>query len=120
VLTRTLEAVQPGVTSQEIAQASEAAARKAGLANRRRAFSDAISERRAIRIGHGFGWSLVEPPVIDLDDETVWEPGMCGGLQMSFGDDDTGYVEWEDNFVVTSSGCRVLTAVFPPELFAIR
>jgi Xaa-Pro aminopeptidase len=55
VLTRTLEAVQPGVTSQEIAQASEAAARKAGLANRRRAFSDAISERRAIRIGHGFG-----------------------------------------------------------------
>jgi Xaa-Pro aminopeptidase len=39
---------------------------------------------------------------------------------MSFGDDDTGYVEWEDNFVVTSSGCRVLTAVFPPELFAIR
>jgi len=120
VLARTLEAVRPGVTSREIAQASEAAARAAEVADRRRVFSDAISERRAIRIGHGFGWSLVEPPVIDLDDETVWEPGMCGGLQMSFGDDRTGYIEWEDNFVVTGKGCRILTAALPPGLVVIR
>jgi hypothetical protein len=28
-----------------------------------------------------------------------------------------GYVEWEDNFVVTASGCRVLTTGLPPELW---
>jgi Xaa-Pro aminopeptidase len=119
VLARTLEAVRPGVTSREVALASEAAATRAGVAGRRRVFSDAISGRRAVRIGHGFGWSLVEPPVIDLDDETVWEPGMCGGLQMSFGDDETGYIEWEDNFTMTAVGCRVLTTALPPALVAV-
>lgn len=120
VLARTLATIRPGITSREIAQASDAAARSLGIDDKRRPFSDAISERRSIRIGHGFGWSLVEPPVIDLDDESVWTPAMCGGLQMSFGDSDTGYIEWEDNFVVTLDGCRVLTTALKPDLWIVR
>ncbi|MBI4219200.1 MAG: aminopeptidase P family protein [Chloroflexi bacterium] len=120
VLDRTLAAIRPGVKSRAIAEASERAAREASLDGKRRVFSDAISERRTVRIGHGFGWALVEPPLIDLDDESVWVEGMCGGLQMSFGDPETGYVEWEDNFVVTSDGCRVLTSSLKPELWVVR
>ncbi|MBI2964627.1 MAG: aminopeptidase P family protein [Chloroflexi bacterium] len=120
VLARTLDAVRPGVTSREIAEASDAAARTAGVYDNRRPFSDAVSDRSSIRIGHGFGWSLVEPPLIDLDDQTAWMPGMCGGLQISIGDPETGYIEWEDNFVVTDAGRRVLTADLPPTLWVAR
>lgn len=45
---------------------------------------------------------------------------MCGGLQMSFGDPETGFIEWEDSFVVTARGRRVLTAGLAPALCIVR
>jgi hypothetical protein len=42
-------------------------------------------------------------------DETPWVEGMCGAIEIPFGDEETGYLQWEDNFVVTGNGARLLT-----------
>ena len=109
VLETTLQAIRPGVTSAEIAAATEAATAGIGFQNRRRLLMDAISVEKGPMIGHGIGFTVHELPFICRADHTVWTEGMCGALELSFGDEESGYVVLEDDFVVTESGNRLLT-----------
>lgn len=107
--TKAMEAIKPGVTSAEICAAAEVATIEIGFEKYRRFFSDAISAKKGSMIGHGLGFSVHEYPLISPADETVWVENMCGALEIAFGDDMVGYIEWEDDFVVTADGVRVLT-----------
>lgn len=107
--TQAMQAIKPGVTSAEICAAAEAATVEIGFEKYRRFFSDAISAKMGSMIGHGLGFSVHEYPLISPADETVWVENMCGALEIAFGDDTVGYVEWEDDFVVMANGVRVLT-----------
>ena len=60
-------------------------------------------------IGHGTGFTVHELPFICPGDETVWTEGMVGALEIALGDEEPGYIEWEDDFLVTQDGCRMLT-----------
>jgi Xaa-Pro dipeptidase len=113
---KAMEAIKPGVTSAEICNAAEAATHEIGFERYRRFFSDAISAKKGSMIGHGLGFSLHEYPLISPSDETAWVENMCGALEIAFGDDEVGYVEWEDDFVVTAQGVQV-TSPFPKELW---
>ncbi len=106
---KALEAIKPGVTSAEICAAAERATHEIAFGNYRRFFSDAISAKEGAMIGHGIGFSVHEYPLITPTDETVWEQSMCGALEIAFGDDELGYIEWEDDFLITPDGCQVLT-----------
>ena len=107
--TKTLEAVKPGITSAQICAVAEEATKEIGFQKYRRILSDAVSAEKGSMIGHGLGFSVHEFPYICPSDETPWVEGMCGALEISFGDDELGYIEWEDDFVVTQDGCKVLT-----------
>ncbi len=36
-------------------------------------------------------------------------PGMCGAIEILFGQDEIDFIQWKDNFVVTESGVGVLS-----------
>ena len=108
VLAEVVAAIKPGITSAEMCAAASKAARDLGVTHLRRKLTSA-TDAENIYIGHGLGFSMVEHPHINPLDKTPWVENMCGTLLVSFGDDETGYVEWEDNFTVTKNGARVLT-----------
>jgi Xaa-Pro dipeptidase len=105
----TVAAIKPGMTSSEIVAVAERLMRETGLQKRRRVLMDAISAEKGSMIGHGIGFTLHELPFIVPGDDTIWTEGMCGALEIAFGDEEVGYIEWEDNFLVTRDGCQVLT-----------
>jgi Xaa-Pro aminopeptidase len=109
VLAATLKAVVPGVTSAELCAAAENATREIGFTQHRRQLTHAVERDSGIIVGHGFGIALEELPVIRSDDHTVWKPGMCGAIQISFGNANTGYIEWEDDFLVAETGAEILS-----------
>ena len=109
VLDAVLKSVVPGVTSAELCTAAEDATNEIGFQNNRRLLTHAVDRESGVQAGHGFGLALEELPVIKSDDHTLWTPGMCGAVQISFGDDQIGYIEWEDNFLVTDEGVEILS-----------
>ena len=109
MLNATLKAITPGATSAELCAVAEESTREIGFEQYRRKLTHAIERDSGIIVGHGFGISLEELPVIRSDDHTVWTPGMCNAIQMSFGNDSTGYIEWEDDFLVTDTGAEILS-----------
>lgn len=109
IQSRALQSIKPGVTSAQICAAAEEATREIGFQDLRRTFSDAISTKKGSMIGHGLGFSIHEFPLIAPTDQTEWVTGMCGALEIAFGDGDLGWIEWEDNFLVTTDGVKNLT-----------
>ena len=109
VLDATLKAVVPGVTSAQLCAAAENATREIGFEKYRRQLTHATERDSGIIVGHGFGIVLEELPVIRSDDHTILKPGMCGAIQISFGNDRVGYIEWEDDFLVTETGAEILS-----------
>ena len=75
----------------------------------RRPLSNAVGVEKGVYVGHGIGFSVHEYPTMQPDDDTAWLPGMCGAVEIPFGDDEVGYLQWEDNFVVTETGVEVLS-----------
>ena len=61
-----------------------------------------------MRLAQHFAARLDEYPDIVPGGETVWVERMCGAIEVPFGDEDIGYVQWEDNFVVTEDGIEAL------------
>lgn len=102
-------AVKPGVTSAALCAAGERAMRETGFEKYRRPLSNAVGSEKGIYVGHGLGFSVHEHPIIAPADETPWVEGMCGAIEIPFGDEETGYIQWEDNFVVTKDGAKLLT-----------
>lgn len=102
-------AIRPGVTSAALCAAGEKAMREIGFERFRRPLSNAVGGEKGIYVGHGLGFSVHEYPTMAPADETPWVEGMCGAIEIPFGDEETGYLQWEDNFVVTGNGARLLT-----------
>lgn len=102
-------AVKPGVLSSELCAAGERAIREIGFEKYRRPLSNAVGGEKGIYVGHGLGFSVHEYPTMAPGDQTPWVEGMCGAIEIPFGDGENGYVQWEDDFVVTNNGARLLT-----------
>jgi Xaa-Pro aminopeptidase len=109
IIDSTLARIMPGITSSEISETTNYFIREMGLENNRRMLMDAISLKKGSTIGHGLGFGVHELPFICPDDDTVWEAGMCGALELGIGDEVHGYLQWEDNFVVLNDGVKVLS-----------
>jgi Xaa-Pro aminopeptidase len=109
VLEAVVTSVRPGVTSADLCRTAGQATESLGFGRFRRQLTNAVGTPQDIYLGHGIGFSLIEPPHITPKDETPWVENMCGTVLVSFGDTETGYIEWEDNFVVTARGAKILT-----------
>lgn len=111
-----LQAITPGITSSELCAVAETAIDEIDFGKFRRPLSNAVGNEAGIYVGHAIGFSVHEHPTIQPGDETPWVPGMCGAIEIPFGDDEVGYLQWEDNFLVTDSGVEVLSES-PKEVF---
>ncbi|TMB88935.1 MAG: aminopeptidase P family protein [Chloroflexi bacterium] len=91
-------AVRPGVTSGDV----DAAARKVITAA-------GLGDRFFHRVGHGLGLESHEDPSLDPGSDTVLEPGMVFTVEPGVYIPGWGGVRIEDDVVVETSGCRLLT-----------
>jgi len=109
IVEQTEAAIKPGVTSAQIYEASAEATRDLDFEKHRRRLTNAVGGAETGYCGHGVGFQVHEYPTIAPGNDTEWVEGMCGAIEMIFGDDETGYIQWEDNFTVTADGARILT-----------
>ena len=109
VLDAAAGAVRAGVTSAEVCAAAEEEVRRLGYESRRRRTMDRISVAKGHMIGHGMGLSHHELPFICPADETVWEEGMVVALEIGLGEQEYGFSDLEDNYLVTADGCERLS-----------
>jgi Xaa-Pro aminopeptidase len=116
VIDSIFKAIRPGVLSSELCAAGERAIREIGFEKYRRPLSNAVGGEKGVYVGHGLGFSVHEYPTIAPGDQTPWVEGMCGAIEIPFGDQENGYVQWEDDFVVTKDGARLLTPS-PKEIY---
>jgi Xaa-Pro aminopeptidase len=105
-----LSAVRPGRTTAQVWRAMAAVLDPDGRA-----------ETPVGRMGHGIGLDLTEPPSIARGDETVLEAGMALTLEPSLvlpaaGGRGRRLMVHEENIVVTTEGCELLTRRAPAEL----
>ncbi|HEX3509437.1 MAG TPA: Xaa-Pro peptidase family protein [Candidatus Dormibacteraeota bacterium] len=93
-----IEAVRPGVTTGQV----DAAAREVIEAG---GFGAAFFHR----VGHGLGLEVHEDPSLDPASDTALEPGMVFTIEPGIYLPGWGGIRIEDDLVVESAGCRVLT-----------
>jgi Xaa-Pro aminopeptidase len=103
--------VRPGITSADVCAAAEEKMRELGYENRRRRTMDRISVEKGSMIGHGMGFNHHELPFICPADHTRWEEGMVVAVEIGLGEEEYGFSDLEDNFLVTADGCERLTPV---------
>jgi len=101
--------IRAGVTSSEVCVAAEEEVRRLGFESRRRRTMDRISVAKGHMIGHSMGLSHHELPFICPADETVWEAGMVVALEIGLGEEEYGFSDLEDDFLVGAEGCERLT-----------
>ncbi len=99
---RALDAVKPGIRCSDVAtvinQVFESRGTEIGVLG---------------RYGHGIGLEQPEPPNIQLVDKTVIREGMVLAVEPNLFIPEIGYLTLEDNVVVTSDGCEILSAKAP-------
>jgi Xaa-Pro aminopeptidase len=110
LLDRAIEVIKPGVTTAEVA-ALWPAAQEFVFPNEEAAF--------ALQFGHGVGLSIWEKPIISrlvsLEHPEVIEEGMVFALETFWpASDGWSAARIEEQLVVTSDGCEVITR-FPAE-----
>jgi Xaa-Pro dipeptidase len=93
-----IKAVRPGATTGDVDAAARQVIDAAGL-----------GDRFFHRIGHGLGLEAHEDPSLDPGSSTVLEPGMVFTIEPGVYIPLWGGVRIEDDVVVESDGCRVLT-----------
>ena len=91
-------AVRAGVTTGEVDAAARGVIAAAGL-----------GDRFFHRIGHGLGLESHEDPSLDPGSKIVLEPGMVFTIEPGVYIPGWGGVRIEDDVVVESAGCRMLT-----------
>ena len=69
-------------------------------------------------MGHGVGLDVHELPTLSMDCDVILEPGMVMALEPELFDAEIGVFGIEQNFVVTETGCELLTPA-PQELMRL-
>lgn len=72
------------------------------------------------RLGHGLGLALTEPPSNMLGDRTVLEAGMVLTIEPGIEYAPGKMIVHEEDVVITTDGCELLTPRAPRELWVIR
>jgi Xaa-Pro aminopeptidase len=93
-----IEAVRPGVTTGQVDAAARQVIEAAGF-----------GEYFFHRVGHGLGLEVHEDPSLDPGSNTVLEPGMVFTIEPGIYLAGWGGVRIEDDVVVETGGCRVLS-----------
>ncbi len=107
-----LDHTRPGIPVHELYDISVKRAKTLGVFSR---YLGPEGEK-VIFVGHGIGLELVEQPIIARGKETVLEPGMTFSLEPKLVYKDRFSAGIESVFVVTESGCRLISRV-PVDIF---
>ena len=104
-----IAATKPGVPITDLVNISIDIHKKAGYTE----YAEKVSG-----IGHAMGLDIIEPPFIELADETILEEGMVLTVEPSLYTDDA-YFMLEEDVVVTETGCEVLSDPIGAELLVV-
>jgi Xaa-Pro aminopeptidase len=106
--TQGVQAIRPGITGREVDEVSRAVIEKAGFG---KAFTHSL--------GHGIGMDIHEGPRVSPSSDQVLKPGMVVTVEPGIYLPGWGGIRIEDDVLVTTDGCEVLTSV-PKDLDACR
>lgn len=109
VMDTVIEALRPGVTSAELCGVAQRTIVRLGYENKQRILMDRISVKSGSMIGHSTGTCMHEDPFITPTDRTVWRENMTGSVEFGLGDDEVGYADFEDNWVIRADGREMLS-----------
>ena len=100
------DAIRPGVPISDLVRVSIETLTRAGYVEQ---------AQRVTGIGHAIGLDIIEPPFIELEDDTLLAEGMVLTVEPSLY---TGgaYFMLEEDVVVTDTGCEILSEPAPGEL----
>ena len=99
-------AIRPGMPISDLVRVSNETLTRAGYAEQ---------ARRVTGIGHAIGLDIIEPPFIELEDDTLLEEGMVLTVEPSLYTDGA-YFMLEEDVVVTESGFEILSEPAPGDL----
>jgi Xaa-Pro aminopeptidase len=97
---KAIQAVRPGVQGQAVDGVARGVISEAG-------YGDFFGHG----LGHGLGMQVHEAPAVRPNSQTVLQPGMVITIEPGIYLPDWGGVRIEDDVLVTSDGCEVLTTV---------
>jgi Xaa-Pro aminopeptidase len=95
---RAIAAIRPGVRGHDVDAEARSVIEQAGFG---RFFDHGV--------GHGLGMELHESPRLRKQSETILQPGMIVTVEPGIYLPDWGGIRIEDDVLVTSDGCEVLT-----------
>jgi len=101
---RIIEIAKPGIRTSELFSEGMRTAR------------DKLSDFDAQNLGHGLGITFREPPMIELADETLLEPGMIVVVETPHFVVGRFGFNMEDPILITVNGCKRISTL-PRELF---
>ena len=95
---RAIASIRPGVCARDVDAEARSVIEQAGFG---RFFDHGL--------GHGLGMDIHEAPRLRKESETILQPGMIVTVEPGIYLPDWGGVRIEDDVLVTSDGCEVLT-----------
>jgi Xaa-Pro aminopeptidase len=95
---RAIAAIRPGVRAHDVDAEARSVIEQAGFG---RFFDHGV--------GHGLGMEIHELPRLRKQSETILQPGMIVTVEPGIYLPDWGGIRIEDDVLVTSDGCEVLT-----------
>jgi Xaa-Pro dipeptidase len=119
-----ITAVKPGVLSCELVEIADRVIEKSRMTNHIRTMTDGVSSpssahSRLGHIGHGIGFGIHEYPFITSSSKMPWRENMVASFEIMLGDPEIGWVEFEENVVVTKVGCERITPM-PKKIWALK
>src|SRR5262249_38147670 len=105
---RAIASIRPGVRAQDVDAEARSVIEDAGFG---RFFDHGV--------GHGLGMDIHEAPRLRKDSETILQPGMIVTVEPGIYLPDWGGIRIEDDVLVTSDGCEVMTTL-PRALDSVR